>query len=302
MAALQYQVVAHTYTVGHVMLFIYLVVETATSLRCASRVMACLLGFYQLSGTSPSWFAGRLWLLRVGYSKLTRPKEQAQDWVWIVDHTMQLGVEKCLVILGLRLSTCPVPGRCLRHEDVEPLALLPVKQSNGAIVYQQLEETVKQTGIPRQIIGDQGSDLRAGIEKFCQQHKETCYIYDIKHKTAAVLKHELHEDTTWQAFTQFAVQSKHKLQQTAFAFLAPPNQRTKARYMNVELLVDWGKKTLRFFDQQRRQGAHAVDDALRQEKLGWLGDFREPLHEWGELLEVITVTEQQFPEACKSQH
>jgi len=99
--------------------------------------MACLLGLYQLSGTSPSWFAGRLWLLRVGYYKLTRPKEQAQDWVWMVDHTMQLGVEKCLVILGLRLSTCPVPGRGLRHEDVEPLALFPVKQANGAIVYQQ---------------------------------------------------------------------------------------------------------------------------------------------------------------------
>jgi len=49
---------------------------------------------------------------------------------------------------------------------------------------------VKQTGISRQIIGDQGSDLRAGIEKFYQQHKETCYIYDIKHKTAAVLQHE----------------------------------------------------------------------------------------------------------------
>jgi len=33
MAAFQYQIVAHTYTVGHVMLFIYLVLETATSCK-----------------------------------------------------------------------------------------------------------------------------------------------------------------------------------------------------------------------------------------------------------------------------
>jgi hypothetical protein len=45
--------------------------------------------------------------------------------VWIVDYTVQLGAEKCLVILGIRLCNLPVPGDCLRHDDVEPIALLP---------------------------------------------------------------------------------------------------------------------------------------------------------------------------------
>ena len=71
----------------------------------------------------PAWFTGRLWLLRLGYYKLTRPKEQTEDWVWIVDHTVQLGKEKCLVILGVRLSALPIEGHCLSHEDVEPIAL-----------------------------------------------------------------------------------------------------------------------------------------------------------------------------------
>jgi hypothetical protein len=31
---------------------------------------------------------------------LMKPKQQADDWVWIIDHTVQLEVEKCLVILG----------------------------------------------------------------------------------------------------------------------------------------------------------------------------------------------------------
>ena len=31
----------------------------------------------------PSWYAGRFWLLRLGYYKLMRPKPKANDWVWI---------------------------------------------------------------------------------------------------------------------------------------------------------------------------------------------------------------------------
>ena len=78
----------------------------------------------------------------IGYYKLTKPKEKAADWVWIVDHTIQLGVEKQrtqerFVILGVRLSCLPAPGQCIRHEDVEPIVLLPVKKSDGDVVWQR---------------------------------------------------------------------------------------------------------------------------------------------------------------------
>jgi hypothetical protein len=136
----------------------------------------------QLPLSYPSRFSGRLWLFRRGYYKLTRPKELADDWVWLVDHTVQLGAEKCLVILGIRLCNLPAPGDCLSHEDVEPIALFPVKQSNCEVVLQQLEDTLPKTGVPREIIGDKGSDLKSGVEKFCQEHRETCYVYDVKHK------------------------------------------------------------------------------------------------------------------------
>ena len=182
----------------------------------------------QLPLSAPSWFSGRLWLFRLGYYKLTRPKEQADDWVWIVDHTVQLGAEKCFVILGIRLCNLPAPGDCLSHEDVEPIALCPVKQSNREVVFQQLEDTISKTGVPREIIGDNGSDLKSGVEKFCHEHQETCYVYDIKHKTAVVLKHELQKDEAWLVFSQLAAQTKKKVQQTSLAALAPPNQRTKA--------------------------------------------------------------------------
>lgn len=281
----------HTYAVGHVLLFVSLVLSAATSLRGASRVLTLIMAFFQLPLRSPSWFTGRLWLLRIGYYKLTRPKETAEDWVWIVDHTVQMGAEKCFVILGVRLSALVTPERCLSHADVEPIALCPVRQSNGAVVYQQLQDSIVKTGIPREILGDHGSDLQAGVERFCQQHPETCSIYDIKHKTAVVLKHELHEDLRWQEFTGLATHTKQRVQQTALAFLAPPNQRTKARYMNLESLLRWGNATLIWLDAQQREPCSALDQQLLTEKLGWLQAFREALAGWQELLQIVEATE-----------
>jgi len=121
---------SHTYSVGHRIWFVSLVLSAATSLRGASRVLALR------PLAVPSWCTGRLWLLRLGYDKLTRPKQQAADGVGIVAHTRQLGAEKSLVILGIRLRALPPPRQGRHHEDVEPVSLFPVKKSNGAVVYQ----------------------------------------------------------------------------------------------------------------------------------------------------------------------
>jgi hypothetical protein len=113
----------HQYSIGHVMLYLSLVLSASTSLRGANRALAAVFSSFQLSLSVPTWHTGRLWLLRFGYYKLTNPKPVANNWVWIVDHTIQLGPEKCLVILGLQLDNLPSRGKCLKHEDLEPITL-----------------------------------------------------------------------------------------------------------------------------------------------------------------------------------
>lgn len=291
----------HQYSVGHIGLFISLVLSAAASFRCAGHALGVLMGYLRpclsLPVSCPSWSCGRLWLLRLGYYKLRRAKDRGDDWVWIVDHTVQLGVEKCLVILGIRLCHLPYPERSLRHEDMEPIEVLPVKSSNGEIVYQQLEEAIVCTGVPRQIVGDEGSDLKKGIGKFCQEHVETIFTYDIKHKTASVLKHELEEDEEWKRFASLARETKQQVQQTGLGFLAPRNQRSKARYMNVDILIDWGQDMLHFlatYHQRPEQGGSGSDNddewSQIMEKVGWIQDFRVQLQEWGDLLKIIETT------------
>ena len=62
----------HKYSVGHITLFISFVLSGCTSLRGASRVIDSMLSFLELGQPVPSWYSGRLWLLRLGYYKLHR--------------------------------------------------------------------------------------------------------------------------------------------------------------------------------------------------------------------------------------
>jgi hypothetical protein len=280
----------HVYPLRCITLFLTLVLSAAVSLRGASRVLEVLGLTGHVPGPKPTWFAGRLWLLRLGYYQLTRPKVPATDWVWIIDHTIQLGPEKCLVILGLRLSQLPPGEACLQHTDVELLDLVPVQKSNGTIVYQQLEKVVAQTGVPREILSDHGSDLKVGTEQFCQHHPETCAVYDIKHKTAAVLKRELEPDAAWNEFLHLASQTKQQLQQTALASWAPPTQKVKARDLNVAPLVTWGQRILVCLDQSETDWPTSEPDRVH-EKLDWVKRFRPTLAEWAELFAVSTTTE-----------
>jgi hypothetical protein len=277
----------HTYSASIIFVLLKLVLS-AISLRGSTRVLTIFdEALDQSLETIPSWFSVRSWLLRLGYYKLMRPKQIADDWCWIADHTIQLGKTKCLFILGIRLSQLP-KNRSLNYQDLEPIDLVPVERSTGEIVWKQLEQTALKTGIPRVIVSDYGSDLKSGIEQFCTQHEHCDFTYDIKHKTACLLKRELNKNNDWKIFTQQATQTKNQLQQTILSHLKPPNQRSKARYMNLELLLNWGRETLKIINKSTIINE---DEKKQYEKLEWLKDHENNLEKWNELLQVTILTE-----------
>lgn len=107
-----------------------------------------------------------------------------------------------------------------------------------------------------------------------------------------MVKHELAEEARWKTFTQQAAQTTQRVQQTPLAFLAPPAQRRKARYRNVDLLIRWGPKVLASLAQPRQTGAEQGTAAQLVAAYGWLQDFHAPLQDWNELLQIVDTTEQ----------
>ncbi len=239
----------------------------------------------------PHFTTVRFWLLRLGHYNLNRAKEQGEDWIWIIDHSNQIGQEKCLVILGVRASRLPPPGEefPLRLSRMEAIELEPVIVSDKEVVYRQLKANMAKTGVPRAIISDHGGDLAGGIELFRKEHPRTLDIYDITHKAACLLKARLERDEEWKSFTSQAGQTKCKIQQTEWSFLVPPSPRLKARYMNLGELIGWGTKTLAILDNPGPEVLRHGTVKRLKEKLGWLGRYRDALTRWSELEQTIDV-------------
>jgi len=268
-----------------------LVLRTGTRLQRVAEVLAMHWNWCGLVVTAASYYSVRLWLMRLGLYQLSSPKVQADDWMWIIDHTMQLGERKCLIVVGLRQSAWKAQERVLGHEDVELIDLVPVTESNGKVVYRQLQAAVAKTGVPRAIVSDGGSDLHAGIERFFRAHPRTAWLYDIKHKTACLLKHALEQDASWSGFVEKAHRFKQQVSLTPLAALAPPQQRSKARYMNLDVLVGWARESLLALERPQALRKAGLNVRQAEEKLGWLRAFAQPVRRWGEMLAVIGAAE-----------
>ena len=207
--------------------------------------------------------------------------EKADDWVWIVDHTVQIGELKCMLIVAFRLGVWqPQEDRTLTYEDVQLMGLWPVRTSTGEIVDGQLESAIARTGLPRLIISDDGRDLHRGLERVPGRHGEVVWIYDIKHKTGCSAETGVGTRSGVDGVRDASQPDEAAGVSTELAFCNPPQQRGKARYMSVDKLVAWGGKVLQWLDEPRPTGRKLDADRI-EEKLGWLRDYREPLPSMG---------------------
>lgn len=269
-------------------LFVRLVLAGA-SLRGTSRILTVLAEALGWLAPIPHWTTGRLWLLRLGHAMLTGAKEPAQDWAWLIDHSVQIGQEKCLVILGIRLRDLPPRGQCLKHTDLQEIALVPRKSWTRQEVDEVLEAAAQKTGVPRVIVDDHGVDINGGVGFFQQRHAQTVEIYDAKHKAACVLKRRLEKNARWQDFQQRVAQTRCAIQQTELAFLTPPGPRPKARFMNLGPMLQWAKNVLAVLRQPPAVVRERVRPERLQEKLGWLQDFAADVAEWSEWQRIVNV-------------
>lgn len=279
----------HGYGSNTICLFLRLVLN-GVSLRGVPRVLAVLAEAFGLPLEIPHWTTGRLWLMRLGHALLTMPLEKTDDWAWLADHSVQIGQEKALAIVGIRLRDLPKPGECLQQKDLHLIAWVPRKSWTRQEVDEALEQATQRTGVPRVIVDDHGVDLAGGVKFFRERHPDTVEIYDLKHKAACLLKHRLEKETRWQEFQRRVGQTRCAVQQTEMAFLVPPAPKPKARFMNLEPQLAWAEGVLNMLHDPPAEVRQWVRPERLQEKLAWLNEFTEPVAEWSEWQQVVNLS------------
>ena len=173
------------------------------------------------------------------------------------------------MILGVRLSK--LQGKALTFEDMEVLGMEIHENSDTKSVCKAIEKAQKKVGEIAMICADDGTDLRGGIVLFCKEHN-VGRVFDITHKIGTFLKKNLEKDPEWQAFTSATAEAKRKMQQTQAAHLVPPNQRTKSRFLNIEILVHWGIDIIMALENPKHP-----DKILLEKYCGWIRQHKELL-------------------------
>lgn len=267
-----------------------LVLSAKSTLRGASAIWEFARKYVPGLPEAPHWSTGRLWLLRLGCARLLEPKQWATDWIWLVDHTVQIGQEKCLLILGIRASQLPAT-RALQLTDMVPILLSPTKHANKQQVADELLKATAVAGVPLAILSDHGADLHGGIRIFQQTYPQTRELYDLKHKAACLLKYRLTADQRFADYSRHMGQCKFQVQQTELDFLTPPSGRSKARFMNLEKFIGWGRRALEVLDRKPSCVLQHTTQERLEQKLGWLRDYRAAFEEWSSWLTVIAVSQ-----------
>lgn len=287
----------HHYKIKTIQQALELAIDCGISFRGIEKVFELFQDFPEQ--TVPSFSSIRKWLGRIGVYELTREKEYRDDWIYIVDFTLELGKQKALVILGItqeKLVEEVINKKGgLSHEDVEVLGIEVLNSTKGEIIEDALLKISNQVGIPVQIVADNSSDIARGIKLYQEKKPELIYTHDVTHAMALLLKYQLDSNDRYQSFIQKCTITRQRLQQTELYFLAPPAQRSQCRYFNIERLTDWGLKLLNSPTDALVKLVPETDISQLiqkiESKLGWLADYELDLLSWNQMVSLTRGVE-----------
>jgi hypothetical protein len=86
-----------THGYGARMISLCVNVAQKVGLRGTQAVLRILFEWLGLEQKIPDWTTIRNWMQRLGVAALEEPAEPADDWIWMADHSNQIGPEKALV-------------------------------------------------------------------------------------------------------------------------------------------------------------------------------------------------------------
>ena len=252
--------------------------RTSVSFRAIGKLFRIFAFGMHLKRRMPSHTTVMNWVYKVGLYQLTKKKEKADDWVILLDHSIQLGPEKLFVVLGIRESEIDFT-RPLRFQDLEPLMLVAKTKWTGEIVKECLLQVKAQVGSIIYAVGDYGSDIKKGLESM-----EIKHVHDIGHKIALILQGIYKKDEVFQEFMSELAQMRKKLAQTKYAYIIPPKRRTKSRFQNIGMHMNWAVKVLRHIRGSK------IGEGIR-EKIEWVEKYQQLIEELSVIHAVICEIE-----------
>jgi hypothetical protein len=142
------------------------------------------------------------WTLRLGLGLLKQVKPVSTPWLAIIDHSIDIGTKKALVVLRVSVAALSQRGTAIQLQDCECIGLKVCEGVNGETIAQDLEAIFNPAGKPTAIIKDGDYTLQKGVRLWSEkQVTEIPVIADIGHSMATALKKQLEKTAAYKRFT-----------------------------------------------------------------------------------------------------
>ena len=247
-------------------LCILLVLQAVVSYRSVPRVLHLFASQTPLIVTWIPHFTSVInWTLRLGLGLLKQVSPINKPWLAIIDHSIDIGTKKALVVLRVSLDALSKSDGAITLKECECIGLTVSEVVNGDTISQQLKAIFDQSGTPSAIIKDGDYTLQKGVRLWSDTIADDIpVIDDIGHVMATALKKQYQNDLGYQRFTSLVSKAGKKLRQTVLAFLSPPKLRTKGRFQSIGRLGKWGKKVLEVLSPKKEHEEVELLDKLRE--------------------------------------
>jgi len=188
------------------------------------------------------------WSLRLGLGLLTQVQTTTKPWIAVIDHSIDIGTKKAMVVLRVEVDALSKRGSAIRHEDCQCIGLTVSEKVTGDTISAELEEIFTRAGSPVAIIKDRDATLNKGVRLWSEQQEQPVpTIDDIGHTIATALKAQFEKLNIYKRFTALVSHGAKCLRQTELAFLMPPKLRSKGRFQSIGKLGEWAEKMLHVF-------------------------------------------------------
>src|SRR6266487_3772501 len=235
-------------------LALQLFLEARIGFRAVSRVLTLLalaLGIKRAPcpQTLINWVI-RLSIVRLDSARTLRglPLRQApftNGLIWMIDLSIGLGTGKILAVLAFDAHHHQLAPGALSLPRVQCIGVCVADSWTGETIAEVLKRLIAQMGRPVAYLKDGGGDLHKAVALLGEQGLASPCLDDISHAVAGMLKRSYQDHPSFETFLSACGRVSGKLKQTILACLAPPNVRTKARFMNVHRLFTWADRVLK---------------------------------------------------------
>jgi len=155
--------------------------------RPAATALSIVWDWLGIKADIPSFDVIRVWACRVGVAQLQFSIE-GDDWIWLVDHSNQIGQEKVLQIIGIRVRDLPSLGETLPLEKMRVLATISGTSWTRDDVRREYKTLAERIGPPKYLLTDGALELRESADVLEIKGKKPIVLRDMKHYAANVFE------------------------------------------------------------------------------------------------------------------